>query len=55
MSERADFAKACVDSGIVFIGPSVEVMRRMGDKVAARQAAIEAGVQVRNFMSFLLV
>uniref|UniRef100_A0A914NG40 Pyruvate carboxylase n=1 Tax=Meloidogyne incognita TaxID=6306 RepID=A0A914NG40_MELIC len=46
LSERADFAQACQERGIVFIGPSPSVMRRMGDKVAARQAAIEAGVQV---------
>uniref|UniRef100_A0A7E4VII3 Pyruvate carboxylase n=2 Tax=Panagrellus redivivus TaxID=6233 RepID=A0A7E4VII3_PANRE len=46
LSERSDFAKACDDAGIVFIGPSHDVMRRMGDKVAAREAAIAAGVQV---------
>ncbi|VDM62400.1 unnamed protein product [Angiostrongylus costaricensis] len=46
LSERSDFAQACIDAGITFIGPSPEVMARMGDKVAARQAAIEAGVQV---------
>ncbi|KAI1719359.1 carbamoyl-phosphate synthase L chain, ATP binding domain-containing protein [Ditylenchus destructor] len=46
LSERSDFAQACKDSGIEFIGPSADVMRRMGDKVAARQAAIEAGVTV---------
>ncbi|KAK6047415.1 Carbamoyl-phosphate synthase L chain, ATP binding domain protein [Cooperia oncophora] len=46
LSERADFARACNHAGIAFIGPSPDVMARMGDKVAARQAAIEAGVQV---------
>ncbi|CAJ0577237.1 unnamed protein product, partial [Mesorhabditis spiculigera] len=46
LSERADFAQACENAGIVFIGPSPDVMARMGDKVAARQAAIESGVQV---------
>ncbi|WKY11881.1 hypothetical protein Q1695_003447 [Nippostrongylus brasiliensis] len=46
LSERADFARACEHAGITFIGPSPDVMARMGDKVAARQAAIEAGVQV---------
>uniref|UniRef100_A0AC34GC28 Pyruvate carboxylase n=1 Tax=Panagrolaimus sp. ES5 TaxID=591445 RepID=A0AC34GC28_9BILA len=46
MSERADFAQACKDNGIVFIGPSADVMRQMGDKVAAREAAIKANVQV---------
>lgn len=33
LSERADFAKACQENGIAFIGPSADVMRRMGDKV----------------------
>ncbi|XP_059154972.1 pyruvate carboxylase, mitochondrial-like isoform X2 [Physella acuta] len=46
LSERSDFAKACVDAGIRFIGPSPEVVRKMGDKVEARQAAIDAGVRV---------
>jgi acetyl/propionyl-CoA carboxylase alpha subunit len=40
----SDFAQACQDAGIVFIGPSPSVMARMGDKVAARKAAIEAGM-----------
>lgn len=43
LSERADFAQACVDAGIQFIGPSPEVVQAMGDKVAARRIAIEAG------------
>ena len=48
LSERADFAEACIAAGIRFVGPSPNVVRRMGDKVAARQAAIEAGVKVIN-------
>lgn len=46
LSENADFAQACLENGIRFIGPSPEVMQRMGDKVASKQAAVEAGVQV---------
>uniref|UniRef100_A0A0B7AJA0 Pyruvate carboxylase n=1 Tax=Arion vulgaris TaxID=1028688 RepID=A0A0B7AJA0_9EUPU len=46
LSERSDFTQACLDAGIKFIGPSPEVVRRMGDKVEARQAAIDAGVVV---------
>ncbi|XP_069985704.1 pyruvate carboxylase, mitochondrial isoform X3 [Penaeus vannamei] len=46
LSERSDFAQACLDNGLSFIGPSPEVVRKMGDKVAARQTAIKAGVQV---------
>ena len=36
LSERADFAQACQDAGVRFIGPSPEVVRKMGDKVEAR-------------------
>ncbi|OQV12880.1 Pyruvate carboxylase, mitochondrial [Hypsibius exemplaris] len=46
LSERSDFAKACQDNGIRFIGPTPEVMARMGDKVAARKSAIDAGLKV---------
>lgn len=46
LSERADFAQACVDAGITFIGPSPTVVHQMGDKVQARQIAINAGVPV---------
>lgn len=46
LSERSDFAQACVDAGIRFIGPSPRVVQQMGDKVAARKIAIEAGVPV---------
>ena len=43
MSERSDFAQACIDAGIRFVGPTPEAIHRMGDKVMAREAAIEAG------------
>ncbi|XP_041926569.1 pyruvate carboxylase, mitochondrial [Alosa sapidissima] len=46
LSERADFAQACADAGVRFIGPSPEVVRQMGDKVEARALAIQAGVPV---------
>ncbi|XP_068085758.1 pyruvate carboxylase, mitochondrial [Anabrus simplex] len=46
LSERSDFAQACIDAGLRFIGPSPRVVQQMGDKVAARQAAIDAGVAV---------
>ncbi|XP_046919393.2 LOW QUALITY PROTEIN: pyruvate carboxylase [Dermatophagoides farinae] len=46
LSERSDFCRACIDNNIKFIGPSPDIMARMGDKVEARKAAIEAGVQV---------
>ncbi|XP_076240366.1 pyruvate carboxylase isoform X3 [Calliopsis andreniformis] len=46
LSERSDFAQAVIDAGIRFIGPSPRVVQQMGDKVAARQAAIEAEVPI---------
>jgi acetyl-CoA carboxylase, biotin carboxylase subunit len=44
LSERADFAQACADAGLVFIGPPPEAMTVLGDKVEARRIAMEAGV-----------
>ncbi|XP_062867716.1 pyruvate carboxylase a [Trichomycterus rosablanca] len=46
LSERADFAQACFDAGVRFIGPPPEVVRKMGDKVEARSIANQAGVPV---------
>ena len=46
LSENADFAAACEDAGLVFIGPSSDSIRRMGSKTAARQTAIGAGAPV---------
>ncbi|MGH3370858.1 MAG: biotin carboxylase N-terminal domain-containing protein, partial [Nocardioidaceae bacterium] len=46
LSERAPFARAVVDAGLTFVGPSAEVMDRMGRKDVAREVAIAAGVPV---------
>ncbi len=46
LSENAEFAAACERRGLTFIGPSAEVIRRMGDKTEARKAMIRAGVPV---------
>ncbi|CAN5718964.1 acetyl/propionyl/methylcrotonyl-CoA carboxylase subunit alpha [soil metagenome] len=46
LSENAEFAQACLDLGIKFIGPSPAVIRSMGSKVEARRAMEAAGVPV---------
>jgi len=46
LSESPEFAEACAEAGIVFIGPSPDTMRRLGNKVAARNLAVEVGVPV---------
>jgi acetyl-CoA carboxylase biotin carboxylase subunit len=44
LSENAALAEACAEAGIVFVGPSVEAIRVMGDKVLSRARMAEAGV-----------
>ena len=46
LSENPDFARACAAAGIIFVGPTPEVMMTLGNKVAARNAAVAAGVPV---------
>ncbi len=46
LSENADFAQACAEANIVFIGPPAEVIRSMGSKIEARRAMAKAGVPV---------
>jgi acetyl-CoA carboxylase biotin carboxylase subunit len=46
LSENAKFAEVCEKCGIVFIGPTAESMRIMGDKISARQAVIKQGVPI---------
>ena len=46
LSENPAFADACLDNEVVFIGPSAETMTRMGDKAAAKQEMVAAGVPV---------
>ncbi|HKZ16172.1 MAG TPA: pyruvate carboxylase [Geobacteraceae bacterium] len=46
LSENSEFAEKCENAGIVFIGPTAEMQRKVGDKIAARHVAIAAGVPV---------
>jgi acetyl-CoA carboxylase, biotin carboxylase subunit len=46
LSENADFADACEQAGIVFIGPSADTIRKMGSKTGAREIAMAAGAPV---------
>jgi len=46
LSENAEFAQACADAGIIFVGPQVDALNRLGDKTSARQLADEAGVPI---------
>jgi len=46
LSESDNFAKVCADAGLVFVGPSSEILALTGDKLQARRAAEEAGISV---------
>jgi acetyl-CoA carboxylase biotin carboxylase subunit len=46
LAERADFAQACLDDGLIFIGPRPSAIAAMGDKAIARATVTKAGVQV---------
>ena len=44
LSENAEFARACEEAGIVFIGPTHQMMERLGDKISSKLVADEVGV-----------
>lgn len=46
LSEKAEFAQACQEAGLIFIGPSPEAISLMGDKVAARRTARDNGLPI---------
>jgi acetyl-CoA carboxylase, biotin carboxylase subunit len=46
LAENEQFAQACADAGLTFIGPTAEVIARMGSKTAARETAVAAGAPI---------
>ncbi|MFP5487863.1 MAG: biotin carboxylase N-terminal domain-containing protein, partial [Acidimicrobiia bacterium] len=44
LAENADFAQAVIDAGLIWVGPTPDQIRLLGDKIAAKQAAVAAGV-----------
>jgi acetyl-CoA carboxylase biotin carboxylase subunit len=46
LAENADFAQACRENAITFVGPNPESIRRLGDKIEARRLMSEAGIPV---------
>ena len=46
LSENTKFAKACEEAGIIFIGPSAQIIEKMGDKITAKQLAKQANVPI---------
>ena len=46
LSENAEFAAACADADLKFIGPTAEVIQNMGDKIEAKRTMKNAGVPV---------
>src|SRR5438132_6615778 len=46
LSENPEFARACREAGILFIGPRTDILEQLGDKMAARKIAQQAGVPV---------
>jgi len=46
LAENPQFARACQEKGIIFVGPSPEVMELVGDKVRARELALDLGIPV---------
>ncbi len=50
LAENAEFAQQVIDAGLVWVGPTPGQIRLLGDKVAAKRAAVEAGVPTTGFV-----
>ena len=46
LSENAEFAEACEKAGIIFVGPKVSVLRALGDKITAKEVALQEQVPI---------
>jgi pyruvate carboxylase len=46
LSENPAFSRACREAGLIFVGPRTDILEQLGDKVAARRLAHEAGVPI---------
>ncbi|HEX7012673.1 MAG TPA: pyruvate carboxylase [Steroidobacteraceae bacterium] len=46
LSENPEFAESCARAGLIFVGPTPQIMRTLGNKVSARELAVSAGVPV---------
>ena len=55
LSESAEFAQACADNDITFVGPSVQNLETFGDKTKARELAISSGVSVSGCFCLLII
>jgi len=52
LSENPDFAEACEKNNIIFVGPTVSILKRLGNKIEAKKVAKEAGVQTIPSIDF---
>lgn len=46
LAENADFAQACEDNGIIFVGPKVSVLKSLGDKITAKEVAKDNDIPI---------